>query len=110
MDPFQFLSNIGRTFGGLTATRKISLVVVTLLTLAGIWGMVTVSNRTEYRVLFANLSAEDAGSIVDKLKEKKVPFEINKAGDAVSVPDDKVAELRLEMATTGLAPGRRGRV
>jgi len=86
MDPLQFFSNIGRTFGGLTATRKTSLVVVTLLVLAGIWGMVTVSNRTEYRVLFANLSAEDAGSIVDKLKEKKVPFEISKVGDTVSVP------------------------
>ncbi len=105
MDPQQFLSNIGRTFNGLTPTRKISLVVVTLLTLAGIWGMVTISNRTEYRVLFANLSAEDAGSIVDKLKENKVPFEINKAGDAVSVPDDKVAELRLELATAGLPRG-----
>ena len=102
MDPLQFLSNIGRTFNGLTPTRKISLIVVTLLTLAGIWGMVTLSNRAEYRVLFANLSAEDAGSIVDKLKEKKVPFEINKTGDAVSVPDDMVSELRLELATAGL--------
>ena len=51
------------------------------------------------------MSAEDAGSIVDKLKEKKVPFEVNKAGDAVSVPDDKVAELRLELATAGLPRG-----
>jgi flagellar M-ring protein FliF len=105
MDPIQFLSNIGRTFNGLTATRKMSLIVAALLTLAGIWGVVTVSNRAEYRVLFANLSAEDAGSIVDKLREQKVPFEINKAGDAVSVPDDKVAELRLEMATAGLPRG-----
>jgi len=105
MDPLQFLSNIGRTFNGLTPTRKISLIVVTLLTLAGIWGMVTLSNRAEYRVLFANLSAEDAGSIVDKLKEKKVPFEINKTGDAVSVPDDMVSELRLELATAGLPRG-----
>ena len=105
MDPLQFLSNIGRTFNGLTPTRKISLIVVTLLTLAGIWGMVTLSNRAEYRVLFANLSAEDAGSIVDKLKEKKVPFEINRTGDAVSVPDDMVSELRLELATAGLPRG-----
>lgn len=105
MDPLQFLSNIGRTFNGLTPTRKISLIVATVLTLAGVWGMVTLSNRTEYRVLFANLSAEDAGSIVDKLKEKKVPFEINKAGDAVSVPDEMVAELRLELATAGLPRG-----
>jgi flagellar M-ring protein FliF len=105
MDPIQFLSNFGRTFNELTPIRKMSLVAVALLTLGGIWLMVNISNRTEYRVLFANLSAEDAGSIVDKLKEKKVLYELNGAGDTVSVPTDKVAELRLELATTGLPRG-----
>jgi flagellar M-ring protein FliF len=105
MDPLQFLSNFWRTFSELTPIRKMSLVVVALLTLAGIWLMVNFSNRTEYRVLFANLSADDAGSIVDKLKEKKVLYELNGSGDTVSVPADKVAELRLELATTGLPRG-----
>ncbi len=105
MEPRQLLANIGRAFGGLTAARKVSLIVATCLTLAGIWGMVALSNRAEYRVLFAHLSAEDAGSIVDRLKESKVPFEINRAGDAISVPEEKVAELRLEMATAGLPRG-----
>jgi flagellar M-ring protein FliF len=105
MESIQFLSNIGRTFNELTLTKKVSLIVTALLTLAGIWGVVNFSNRIEYRVLFANLSAEDAGSIIDKLKEKKLPFELNRAGDAISVPEEKVAELRLELATAGLPRG-----
>lgn len=105
MDPIQFLSNFWRTFSELTPIRKMSLLLVALLTLGGIWLMVNFSNRTDYRVLFANLSAEDAGSIVDKLKEKKVLYELNSSGDTVSVPADKVAELRLELATTGLPRG-----
>ncbi|MHB8907977.1 MAG: flagellar basal-body MS-ring/collar protein FliF [Syntrophales bacterium] len=105
MDPIQFLSNFWRTFSELAPIRKMSLLLVALLTLGGIWLMVNFSNRTDYRVLFANLSAEDAGSIVDKLKEKKVLYELNGAGDTISVPADKVAELRLELATTGLPRG-----
>ncbi len=105
MDPIRFLSNFLRTFNELTPIRKMSLVVVAFLTLGGIWLMVNVSNRTEYRVLFANLSADDAGSIVEKLKEKKVLYEINGAGDTISVPAEKVSEIRLEMATTGLPRG-----
>ena len=105
MDPLQFLSNFWRTFNELTPIRKMSLVVVALVTLAGIWLMVNFSNRTDYRVLFANLSADDAGSIVDKLKEKKILYELNGSGDTVSVPADKVAELRLELATNGLPRG-----
>ncbi|MHB9099870.1 MAG: flagellar basal-body MS-ring/collar protein FliF, partial [Syntrophales bacterium] len=105
MDPIQFLSNFWRTFNELAPIRKMSLLLVALLTLGGIWLMVNFSNRTDYRVLFANLSADDAGSIVDKLKEKKVLYELNGSGDTISVPADKVAELRLELATTGLPRG-----
>jgi flagellar M-ring protein FliF len=105
MDPLQFISNLLRTFNMLTPGRKMSLISAALLTFVAIGAMVTFSNRTDYRVLFANLSAEDAGSIVDKLKEKKVPYELSGAGDTISVPSDKVAEIRLELATTGLPRG-----
>jgi flagellar M-ring protein FliF len=105
MDPLQFLSNFLRTFTMLTPARKMSLIGAALITFVGIGVMVHFSNRTDYRVLFANLSADDAGTIVEKLKEKKVPYEISSTGDAISVPAENVAEIRLELAATGLPRG-----
>jgi flagellar M-ring protein FliF len=105
MDPFEFFTKLGKGFSSLTPARKASILLATILTLAGISFLVYLTGQIEYRVLFSNLSGEDAGSIVGKLQERKVPYKISAGGDAISVPTDRVAELRLEMATAGLPQG-----
>lgn len=67
--------------------------------------LIMVANKTEYRPLFTNLSTEDAGEIVKKLKEAKTPYQISPDGKGVMVPADKVYELRLSLASEGLPQG-----
>lgn len=106
MDPFsEFLSKLWAAVASLTPARKVSLLVAAVVTLASIGLLVYWTGQVEYRVLFSNLSSEDAGNIVNKLQEKKVPYRLSSAGDAISVPMEKVAELRLELATAGLPQG-----
>lgn len=106
MDPFsEFISKLSAGFASLAPARKVSLLVAAVVTLAGIGLLVYWTGQVEYRVLFSNLSGEDAGNIVSKLQEKKVPYKLSSTGDAISVPAEKVAELRLEMATAGLPQG-----
>jgi len=106
MDPFsEFFSKLSAGFTALTPARKVSLLVAAVVTLVGIGLLVYWTGQVEYRVLFSNLSGEDAGNIVSKLQEKKVPYRLSSTGDAISVPAEKVAELRLEMATAGLPQG-----
>ncbi|PKN77096.1 MAG: flagellar M-ring protein FliF [Deltaproteobacteria bacterium HGW-Deltaproteobacteria-10] len=102
---FQFLAKLWAGFDSLSSGRKVSVIAVALITAASIGLMVYLTNQIEYRVLFSNLSAEDAGSIVGKLNEKKIPYKISSAGNAVSVPSEKVSELRLELAAAGLPQG-----
>ncbi|MCK9362245.1 MAG: flagellar M-ring protein FliF [Syntrophales bacterium] len=106
MDQFvEFLSKLKAVLASFSPAKKMSLVAVTIIALAGIGFIVYYSGQVEYRVLFSNLSSEDAGSIVSKLQEKKVPYSLSPGGDVVSVPAERVAELRLEMATAGLPQG-----
>jgi flagellar M-ring protein FliF len=106
MDPLsEFFSKLSAGFAGLNRGRKISLLVAAFVTLASVALLVYWTGQVEYRVLFSNLSSADAGSIVGKLQEKKVPYQLSASGDAISVPMDRVAELRLEMATAGLPQG-----
>jgi flagellar M-ring protein FliF len=106
MDPFsEFLSKLLAGFSSLDRARKTSLLVAAVVTLASIALLVYWTGQVEYRVLFSNLSTEDAGNIVSKLQEKKVPYRLSSTGDAISVPTEKVAELRLELATAGLPQG-----
>ncbi|NMC74078.1 MAG: flagellar M-ring protein FliF [Geobacteraceae bacterium] len=67
--------------------------------------LILVANKTDYRPLFANLTGEDAGEIVKKLKEQKIPYRIEGDGKAILVPADKVYDLRLSLASDGLPQG-----
>jgi flagellar M-ring protein FliF len=68
---------------------------------AGIWAMVGWNKERNLRPLFLNLGAEDAGAVVERLKAGNVPYKVEEPG-TVMVPSERVAELRLEMATAGL--------
>jgi len=57
----------------------------------------------EYQSLYAQLSPEDSGAVIEKLKEKRVPYKVD--GSSISVPADKVYETRMELAGEGLPQG-----
>jgi flagellar M-ring protein FliF len=101
----QSLSKLWTGFDSLSSGKKISIGMVLLITAASIVLLVYLTTQVEYRVLFSNLSNEDAGNIVSKLSEKKIPFKVSASGGAISVPVDKVSELRLELAAAGLPQG-----
>jgi flagellar M-ring protein FliF len=101
----QYLTKLWNGFDALSSGRKMSIVMVILITVASIALMIYMTNQVEYRVLFSNLSAEDAGNIVGKLNDKKIPYKVSSSGNAISVPSEKVSELRLELAASGLPQG-----
>ncbi len=106
MVPLQrFLNQIWKGFNTLTPSKKISLLAISAATLIGIGVLVFMVNQADYRVLFSNLSNEDAGNIVAKLQEKKIPYRLSSSGDSILVPSEKVSELRLELAASGLPQG-----
>ena len=62
------------------------------------------TNKTEYATLYAGLSQEDAGIVVEKLKAGKIPYRLEK-NDRIAVPEALVHETRLSLATEGLPKG-----
>ncbi|HLZ19062.1 MAG TPA: flagellar basal-body MS-ring/collar protein FliF, partial [Smithellaceae bacterium] len=101
----QSLKKLLTGFEALSSTKKISIIMVFVITLASIVLMVYLTTQVEYRVLFSNLSNEDASNIVTKLNEKKIPYKLSATGNAVSVPAEQVTQLRLELAASGLPQG-----
>jgi len=67
--------------------------------------LILAANKVEYRPLFTNLSSEDAGDIVRKLKEQKIPYRIEGEGKVVMVQADRVYDLRLTLASEGIPQG-----
>jgi flagellar M-ring protein FliF len=57
-----------------------------------------------YRVLFTNLSDRDGGAIIAQLSQMNIPYR-NADGGTLLVPQDKVHEARLKLASQGLPKG-----
>lgn len=96
------LAQFANFIKSLPLAKKITVAVVILLLMAAFAVMFTLANQVDYRVLFNNLSAQDAGAIIEKLKEKNIPYKIEGGGSTILVPAEQVYELRLKMVGDGL--------
>ncbi len=95
-----------KVFQSLPLARMITFAVILALVTGGFIALVVWTNRPDYQILFSNLSATDASRIADQLKSKKIPFQLENGGRAITVPEDQVYQLRLDMASAGLPKGQ----
>ncbi|MEI7894941.1 MAG: flagellar basal-body MS-ring/collar protein FliF, partial [Myxococcales bacterium] len=101
----QILSQLVAFWGKLSNVKRIALVLATTGVLVAALAISTFGPKEHLAYLFTELGADDAQGIVTKLKELKVPFKLDASGTAIQVPEEKVHELRLELAGLGLPRG-----
>ncbi|MDX2153259.1 MAG: flagellar basal-body MS-ring/collar protein FliF [Bryobacteraceae bacterium] len=93
----------------LTGKQKISLLVAAVLVLGGLYALANWNKERDFQPLYRGLAAEDAGSILAKLKETGVEYRVTDGGGTILVPSARVAEVRLQVAAAGLPKtGRMG--
>ncbi len=85
--------------------REIALVGGVLAMVALLAFMLMANRGNDYKVLFANLSDKDGGAIVAQLTQMNVPYKYTEGGSAILVPADKVHDVRLKLAQSGLPKG-----
>lgn len=100
-----FISQITNTWRQLKLAQRVSVAVAATLTLALICALVYFSSQPEYGVLFSDLKPTDAQSIVEKLKADNVPYLLSNNGTTLSVPTNRITELRLQTASSGIISG-----
>ena len=106
MDNFlDFLRQFGERFNELSQGKKVAALSLIALALASLLVMSLWLKSPDYQLLYANLSSEDAGAIVDKLKSQKIPFELSNQGRTIRIASDRLHEVRLQLAGEGLPEG-----
>ena len=63
------------------------------------------AHRPSYEVLFSNLSASDAASVTQHLKDDKVPYQLSTDGKTVFVPSSSLSEERVAIAGSNVIKG-----
>jgi flagellar M-ring protein FliF len=94
-----------RFIAALPLAKKISIVAVILMVIAGFGVMFYLANQDNYQVLYSGLASDDAGAIVARLKEQNIAYKITSGGTGIMVPEQSVYETRLALAGEGLPGG-----
>jgi flagellar M-ring protein FliF len=94
-----------RFVSALPLSKKISMILIVLMLIAGFGTMFFWANQENFSVLYNGLSPDDGGAIVSKLKEKNIPYKIASGGSVIMVPENAVHETRLALAGDGLPGG-----
>jgi flagellar M-ring protein FliF len=89
----------------LTLPQKIIAGVLVAGVVGGMIFLSTMGGKPDYNVLFSGLSAEDAASVIAKLKEQRIDYQLSESASAVLVPAANVYETRLNLAAEGLPRG-----
>src|SRR3954464_12822502 len=91
----------------LSRNQRLTLGILAITAAVVLIGFVTSSRPSEYQVAFSNLKDEDAATVVSKLKESKIPYEISGPG-TIKVPSAQVEEVKMMIAASGAVKGGAG--
>jgi flagellar M-ring protein FliF len=100
-----FFEQISGIIRDLPRSKKIIMGAVVLLVTIGLFGMWFWAGDIDFQPVYTNLSPEDASEIIEKLKEQKIPFQLVGNGTGIMVAADRVYEVRLAMAGSGIPRG-----
>ncbi len=99
------LNQIKTIMIGLSPAKKITFLFFVCAIVSGFYFLLVWAGKPEFGYLATNLSSNDAGVILSKLKEKKIRYQISPNGNAILVPEEMLHELKMELAAMGLPQG-----
>lgn len=89
-------------WNGLSGGQRLTLIGTGTTTIALLAILVWWSQKPQLSLLYAGLDPAEASKISDELRDQKLPFEIANGGRSIYVPNNKVYDLRLKLASKGI--------
>src|SRR2546421_8209954 len=96
------MNQIRKLLASLSLRQQITIAVAVLVVGIGLWQLSNWNRERDFRTLYANLPAEDAGEVMTKLKADGIEYRVDDVGSGIRIPSNRVAEVRLKMASAGL--------
>ncbi|MEK6266742.1 MAG: flagellar basal-body MS-ring/collar protein FliF, partial [Clostridium sp.] len=88
-------NKFSQSWSKLSGSKKIAYSLLMVVVTVSLIYFLVAATKTKYDVLFSNMTTEDSGAIVAKLKDKKVDYKIT--GSSILVPKADVDSLRMEL-------------
>ena len=106
--PGGLLSQLRALKEKLSINQILSIAALGTVILCGVLAFVYLLHREPYQTLFTEMDAEEANSVVQKLKELEIPYQLSHGSRTILVPAGSVDQAVMELASAGLP--NRGRI
>jgi flagellar M-ring protein FliF len=83
--------------------RRLMLFAAASLMLTGFIGLVLWSSEKPYQSIYAGMTEKDAAAVVSLLQKEHIPYRLE-GGGVVTVPEDQVYQVRMNLAGKGMTP------
>lgn len=84
-----------------TLQQKVAIFGSAAGALLLLWALVYFVNQADYRTLYTEMEPADAQAVLARLETIGVPYQLSDDGSRVSVPQDRLSEARIQLATEG---------
>jgi flagellar M-ring protein FliF len=102
----EFLEKIYRNFieffNSLETPKKIGMIAISFVIVAGLVTIVTWATKTRFETLYTDLNPEDSKKIASLLEENRIAYQTSNDGQTILIPSEQVNRWRLEIATLGV--------
>lgn len=99
---------MGKIFGGIVVqfteffknlgpTKRLSIVAVTAIAVITLLTMVFMASGKDYVTLFANIPGDQVTTIMAKLNEKNIPFQLREDGKTIAVPKELLHSTQMTL-------------
>ncbi|MBF0370422.1 MAG: flagellar M-ring protein FliF [Magnetococcales bacterium] len=96
------VQSLNRFLEGLPLGGRNGIFVAVVAAILALTAIIWFATRPSYKVLFSGLPEDEAGRVVAQLGKMNIPYELTAGGSNIKIPEDKVYDTRLEMATMGM--------
>lgn len=100
----EFTKQLLKFWKELGVNQKVSLIVASMMVMAGMVALVMWSGQPQMQLLYGGLESKDLSDVVKALDEQAIPYEIRN-GSSIYVPNDSVHKVRMELASMGVPSG-----
>ena len=101
----EILEQLQNLLKNLSVGKRIAVFVLIIGSVLGFVFLTNWATKPEFHPLFSNLDSQDAGIILNRLKEQKIPYRIAANGSTILIPQEHLYETRMDLASEGLPQG-----
>ena len=104
--PFrQIITQLQNLFKSISLAKRIALLTIAVGSVAGLVFLMNWAGKPEFLPLYSHLDANDAGVIISRLKDEKIPYRLSANGSTILIPQEFIYETRMNLASQGLPQG-----